>query len=150
MAKFGLLRVQLALQCSMKPHMIKESFQACGIYPYSLDKIINNCKVTISKTQYSIINRCMPELIQIMELKGEISEADFDRLEISKTTDDDGKSIDLLVLNRRRSVVLTHPKAIERERAYKSKRDNKIVTRNNKKKVAIIKGKSNLRIKLTI
>ena len=43
MAKYGILRVQMALQCSMKPHMITESFEACGIYLYNFDKIIENC-----------------------------------------------------------------------------------------------------------
>ena len=94
----------------------------------------------------------MPELINTMDQYGEISDEVFDRLGIAKTADAINKSTDELVLNRRRSVILTHPIAIEKEIAYKKKRDDKVMgitTRNSKKTVAIIKTKTNFTLKLT-
>jgi hypothetical protein len=55
-----------------------------------------------------------------------------------------------LVLYRRRSAILTHETVIAKERAYKTTRDNKVVTRNNKKAVAIIKNNSGFRLRLTV
>ena len=91
----------------------------------------------------------MPELITIMEQYDEISETDFDRLRIAKTADQLNKVTDNLVLNRRRSVLISHPRVIEREIAYKNQRDEKIVTRTNKKTIAILKTKTNFTLRLT-
>ena len=43
MAVHGLLRVQLCLMVAISPRKIQESFRKCGIYPFDLDTIFNNC-----------------------------------------------------------------------------------------------------------
>ena len=84
----------------------------------------------------------MPELITIME-------TEFYRLGIAKTADQLNKVTDNLVLNKRRSVLISQPRVIEREIVYNNQRDEKIVTRTNKKTVAILKIKTNFTLRLT-
>ncbi len=119
----GLLRVQLALQLCMRPHMIRESFKATGIYPFSLEQILNNCHHKITKTEQAAIKAKLPELTELMNQQGEIYETDFDRLGLLCTTVREGKALDELVLNRRRSVIVTHSVANAREVDYITQRD---------------------------
>jgi hypothetical protein len=115
MAKLGLLRVQLALQMCMRPHMIKDSFKATGIYPRSVDIVLANCHTRIPPPQVKAIKAAMPALVNLFKVQGEIYEADFDRLGIVATNPRTGKGLDSLVLYRRRAMLLTHPQVRLRE-----------------------------------
>ena len=50
----GVLRIQLALQESMRPRLMRESFKQTGIYPFSLERILGNCTTPISSDLYTI------------------------------------------------------------------------------------------------
>jgi len=51
-----------------------------------------------------------------MDAKGELSEADLKTIDVDSRVNRNGKKcIDLLVLNRRRSVLLTHPTIAAKE-----------------------------------
>lgn len=78
MGALGLLRVQLALQLSMKRYMIQESFKQCGIYPYSLAQVLANCKTKIDSDEERKISGVMDELTEKIRVQGELYDADFD------------------------------------------------------------------------
>lgn len=122
MAKYGLLRVQLALQLCMRPHMIRESFEATGLYPPCSEQVLANCHSRIKSRDYAWIRKKMPELVQLMKDQGEIYEKDFDRLQILCTMEREGKTLDELIIYRRRAIVLTHPEVVRRQEEYVQKK----------------------------
>jgi len=122
MAKLGLLRVQLALQLCMRPHMIRESFQCSGIFPRDANHILRNCHHRVTVAEQRAVQLHMPELVQLINTQGEIYESDFDQLGILCTKERLGKSLDELILNRRRAVILTHPTVVAKEQAYQAKK----------------------------
>ena len=69
--------------------------------------------------------------------KPNLSKTEYDRLGILATTEkrDRQKSTDDLVLNRRRSIILTHPKVLEREIEYRKKRDEAAAARVTRKRI---------------
>jgi hypothetical protein len=137
MAKTGLLRVQMAMNNTIKSQSIRESFLVTGQCPYNLRRIIGNCKTEISDEQYNLIETNLIHLSNVMDMEGEITEAEYDRLGILATTEkrDRQKSTDDLVLNRRRSIILTHPKVLEREIEYRKKRDEAAAARVTRKRI---------------
>lgn len=122
MAKYGLLRVQLALQLCMRPHMIRESFEATGLFPLSTIKILGNCHTQIKARDYAKIKKHMPELVQLMKSQGEIFETDFDHLGILPTMEREGKTLDELIIYRRRAILLTHSEVVRRQDEYVMKK----------------------------
>ena len=120
-AKYGLLRVQLAVQNCMKQSMIRESFLRCGIYPFSLERILSmfqKANTRMTPQEVLTIKRNLTSLAKILEEDGEIAEAKIDELNI-KSADEPwrkGKNADNLVLWRRRAVLLTHQKVQDKER----------------------------------
>lgn len=120
-AKFGLLRVQLALQYCMRPHMIRESFEQCGIVPFNPRLIMSNCRSSIAPTDQGKILNSVAHLVDLFHNNGELFESDLDLLEISSNVDRGGKKpLDQAVLNRRRACILTHPALIAREKKLAS------------------------------
>ena len=116
MAITGLLRVQAALQNTMKPEMIRESFSKAGVYPYSLSQILNNCSTKLSSNEEQNIVTQMNDLTNKMKKQGEIFETDFDMCHIMSSHQDNSKKArDELVIYRRRSCILTHPSLLNRE-----------------------------------
>ncbi len=79
MAIAGLLRVQAALQNTMKPEMIRDSFNKAGAYPYSLRQILCNCSTKLSsdEEQKNIVIH-ISDLTKKMKKQGKIFEKDFD------------------------------------------------------------------------
>ncbi len=77
MAVNGLRRVQLALQSSLKPRLIEESFLETGIYPYNPLKILRLCDVDLTLEEENTIVEKIPTFIDIMGAKGEIPDEDF-------------------------------------------------------------------------
>jgi CRISPR/Cas system-associated protein endoribonuclease Cas2 len=105
MAILGLLRIQMSLQRSTTVYSIKRSFQKVGIYPYDLNQILRNFKVIWGKDELENINKKLPEMSNIMLQKGEITEAEFDALDIRK-----GNKVvkEEYVFSNRRSLILTN------------------------------------------
>ncbi len=121
-AKFGLLRVQMALQLCMKQTMIRESFAKSGIFPFNLDVILTNfskCQKNLTTNDLLSIKRSLPELATVMEEQGELPEARLSALGIksSEETWRKNKSPDDLVLSRRRGVIITNEALQQKERA---------------------------------
>ncbi len=113
MAIKGLLRVQLALQIGINIKTIKSSFKKCGIYPYSLTRMFSNCTTPLTKNQEISITSNMSDIVKRMMKQGELFEKDFD--DFGVPVDKSGKSKDHLVINRRRSLLLTNSVFIARE-----------------------------------
>lgn len=114
----GIMRVQLSLQATVKPQIIRDSYRLCGSVPLDLDRMLDQLRGTyVSPPERSHIKLVEHDLVDIMKLNGEISEADFDELLISEDahTRPGLKRRDERVIYQRRSVLLTHPLLIERE-----------------------------------
>ena len=137
MAVEGLLKVQLALQNSMKRDMVCKSFAMCGIYPLSASQILNQCKTKIDTAEEERIMKSLDCLVERMKVQGELYEQDFDDFGIMTGT---SGTKDKLVLYRRRSVILTNKQLYMRE-----------VEKRDKSKVAQLpKPKKNARPKKKI
>ena len=72
--------------------------------------ILKQCKTIITPQEMLDIEAAMPALVEIMRLRGEITEDEMDELNIRKCKDKDD-----LVLYRRRSILLVHPDVIKKE-----------------------------------
>lgn len=106
------------LQSTTKRSTIQNSFKEVGIYPYSFEKIFSNFtdkmkgKPTYDDQLY--YKKIMDELKAIILEKGEISDADFDRLNIN---DEFSCNKDGLIVSQRRTVILTNMALIKSELA---------------------------------
>jgi hypothetical protein len=103
MALYGLLRVNYALQLTMKCNMIKESFQLCGIYPYSTDQILASCKTAILLEESDHIKSVLPALSALIGEESELFDKDFEEFNIRNNKN---SSKDSLTTCRRRSIFL--------------------------------------------
>lgn len=110
MAIKGLLRVQIALQCGINIRTIKHSFRTCGIYPYSLQKMLSNCSTKLTTYQELNIVGNMSELVKRILRQGELFDKDFE--DCSVPIDRSGAMNDHLVINRRRSILFTNPRLL--------------------------------------
>lgn len=116
-ARFGLLRVQLALQYCMSPHMIRDSLADCGIFPFNPAIIMKNCRADIAPIYFKEIFDNVAHLVDLFRLNGELSEQNLQLLGISSHVDRTGKKpLDQVILNRRRACIITHPVLLEREK----------------------------------
>jgi hypothetical protein len=151
MATFGLLRIQLALQDTAKPTIIKNSFQQTGVYDVSsgecnIETILNNCTTHIDEpVKQNILNQ-MNELVHRISVNGELLESDFDELNIEANVEVKGKEKlkDQLVLSRRRAVVLTNMELLNKEtnkRNMKISEKAEIKERANKRKAKSLEKK---------
>jgi hypothetical protein len=111
MAVYGLLRIQLALMTSMHRCTITKSFEKTGIFPYNVANMFKECKTTISPEEAAHIHMQLPDLIETIAERGELTDEDFERCNIRAL----GASKDQLVVYRRRSVILTNRALIARE-----------------------------------
>jgi hypothetical protein len=108
----GLLRIRMALQQSMRPKMVEESFAAAGIYPYCPMQIMRNCKADITDEQLTTILGAIPRLSSILKRQGELFQKDLAHAGIVNNMD---SNKDHLVVYRRRSVLITNTNLIQRE-----------------------------------
>lgn len=109
---FGLLRVHHAISSAIRRATIVESFQLCGVYPLNVNRILDDCTTPITPDERLFFASKLPMLVSLLEKHGEITDADFDKLNFpaSKVS-----SKDNLVLNRRRCIVLTNLSLISKE-----------------------------------
>jgi transposase len=142
MAVYGLLRVQLALQITMRPRIVTDSFKWTGIYPFNMQKILKNCSTILSGTEEKLIMDAIPTLSEKFQNQGELFDEDFDEVGIKETTKKDH-----LVTNRRRSIILTSKGYICRQMTKKLndmvKEVNK-VKRTYKRKINMVSHNSNI------
>ena len=137
LAKFGLLRVQMAIQNSLIPRRIRESFKCIGLYPYSHERTMANCRTKLTVEQMKIIEGKRNNLMNELELHGEISdEIMHDEFLLPAFEGYTSKSNN--VLNRKRAVNCCHPAVREKRTKYIDDREAaKDKTRGNKRKKAL-------------
>lgn len=122
LAKLGLLlRVRLALAETICPSFVIESFKITGIYPLSIESMIKSRTTKVSTDEMSEIHEKLPKLSKKISVQGELFEKDF---KIFGKFAQGLKNKDNLVLNHRRSVILTSRAVVARELA-------KIEAKNN-------------------
>ena len=116
MLKYGLLRIQYAIQTTTKKSTIMDSFKETGIYPYNFDKIFHNFtnKMPLKPTflQKEEIKGRMKELMELM-VKGEIFDSELDNIGFWSDENDNDK--DKLIVSQRRFVFLTNSELVGRE-----------------------------------
>lgn len=151
LAKLGLLRVKRALTETINPIFVKHSFEATGIYPLSVDKMIGNCSKKVSLDEMSEIREKLPQLVKVFSRQGELLAKDFNIFGSFVT--EESKNKDNLVLNHRRSVILTSKALIARELAKLEEKENEILKKQlwteHKKKVKAISDNTPIVLKFT-
>jgi hypothetical protein len=111
---YGLLRIQKAVAKAISRSTVQDSFALAGIYPYSLKQIMANCKSDISRIDINEIEGAIPALSKLIFKQEELFGSDFRKY--IKHMDLPGLyDKDVLVLNRRRSVLLTCTYVLMRE-----------------------------------
>jgi hypothetical protein len=105
----GLLRVVYALQNSIRPRMIVESFEKAGIWPFDYVKILHLCNTKMSDSEIMRAVDYFPRGVKHIRKYGEISDA------ILAVNGFGGVSKDHLVKSKRRSIILTSKAFVERE-----------------------------------
>ena len=105
----GLLRVVYALQNSIRPRMIIESFEKAGIWPLDFQKILRLCTTRMSDSEVHRAMDYLPRGIKHIRKYGEISDA------ILAVNGFDGESKDHLVKSKRRSIILNNKNFVEKE-----------------------------------
>jgi hypothetical protein len=146
MATLGLLRVQLALQDTASPQMVKESFHMAGVFDKTIHKcnlltMLGNCTTPINNEEETNIINQMDKLIECFRKNGEILENDFDECNIVNNVLKKGKERNELVMSRRRSVILTNLALIQKENKKHNLEKIKAVVALEKREAAKIKRK---------
>lgn len=133
-AKYGLLRVQLVLQMTWKSHMIRESFEAIGMWPFSVGKVLGNCLSQFPEDEVVKTKSNLDLLTNALVQKGEIT--DDELVNVHKfNTCAKHKSKDKLVIYRRRALLITHPSVVQAYRQDKEvKAQEKEVKADKKRK----------------
>jgi hypothetical protein len=137
---YGLLRIQKAIAASHTRDGVAQGFVNCGIWPFNLDTICNNCHNPPSLEVRVIIWQHLYKLARIMEAQGELLGNDLEALGIP-VDDVTGAyathaARDDLVVCRRRSVILTNAAVIQRE---KDKTEAKLQAARAKEAVKLAK-----------
>lgn len=129
-AVLGLLRVQKALNETMKSTTISESFRKTGIYPFNFQTIMRNCTTALPIRELDALQAVLPQMSALFQQKGEVTDADMTALGVRAP-----KSVkDKLIVSRRRAIILTDVKHIAAQKtvaaakATKPKRVSKPVT----------------------
>ena len=105
----------------MRPHIIRESFEQCGIFPFKLRVNMSNCRPLIDPNDQNKKFYSAAHLVDLIHKNRELCESDLDLLEISSNVDRGGtKPLDQAVLNPRRACILTHPALIAGEKMLAS------------------------------
>lgn len=116
MAVNGLLRVLLTIQEVVRPRIILDSWRRTGLYPFNIDQMISMVKCSaLDQEQRTIFKNGVPALAQLFVNQGELFTSDIVAIGL-KPTVNRKKPIDALVPYRRRSIELTNPFFITREK----------------------------------
>jgi DNA polymerase I-like protein with 3'-5' exonuclease and polymerase domains len=122
--KIGLLKVQRALQETLRPRIVKESFAATGVWPLDAAKIIRNCRTAkLTVQDMDKYTRAVRSLAGDIEIYGRISDQAFADWGINPTTE--ARGVDHLVLCRRRAELLTHDAIFQHETQYRANKGTK-------------------------
>jgi len=118
----GLVKVHHCLK-TIRPETIMKSFNNCGLFPLSIEKILQNCRGLKELTDHERDNvfNSIPNLTRKVRMNGELTERDMTREGIPVNVQYSHKlSKDELVNYRRRAILLTHDRYIDKEQMKKN------------------------------
>jgi len=115
------VRVHSALLETMRSRLVQESFRLTGQHPFNIGQVFSNCTTKLTSEEGLAVSENMKKWSQIMSLEGEIADTVFESCKIPALVE--GTSKDSLVLNRRRSCLLTNPRLIQREIAKREEKE---------------------------
>ena len=118
-ASGGIIRILSALHESINKDVIEKSFRITEIHPFNVTTMIGQSRAEVTMPMDRQLRDKIGHLSGIIEARGEIEEAEFEAAGIVCTIDRSNKTKkhDDLVLNRRRSVIITHKNVIDKEDA---------------------------------
>jgi hypothetical protein len=123
MLRHGLLRVQRALQNSLKASTIKESFKLTGLFPLSLNQTLNECKDERSEDVDELIRQNFSGLVTIFKDHGQLKDSDLIATGIPTAMERISKKAkDVLTISSQRAVLLSHQESVVR---WKAEDENK-------------------------
>jgi hypothetical protein len=108
---YGLVCIHLAMQKTINADTISKSFELVGVCLLNSNVIFGNCHGKLTPNALLRFNSNLNKLKSLMLAQGELFEEDFNRAGIPPGT----KVRDDLVLNQRRSVLLSSTEVIKRE-----------------------------------
>ena len=115
----GLLKIRHATDLVLKPKLITESFEKCGLWSVKargpdIDQIMRQCNVRYTPALKAAVWKALPDLSHILDEWGQILERDLDKYpEFPRSP---GTPPDQLCISRKRFVFLLNPKIIDEER----------------------------------
>eukprot|EP01038_Epipyxis_sp_PR26KG_P017284 gene17284-23836_t len=135
MGIYGTLRLSLAWQKTLNVDKARSSFALTGQYPFSAERVLQNCTTRITSEEETNIYAALEDLTQVYETNGELVSKDFNDNNIFNNDAIDGKSKEDLVMSRQRTVRLSHDKTQVRLAVLKATAD----VAKNKRDLAKIK-----------
>lgn len=146
MASWGCVRIQRALQETITPTIILDSYKKSGLYDHditppgcNIPTMLGNLKSyngdRLTAADETAVLNALPNLQKQLRTQGELLEKDFDDNGIRSNITGPGAVKDDLVLTRRRYVFLTNPALIANEaakRLAKAVKKAKVVPRSKK------------------
>ncbi len=133
---YGILRIRLSWNKTLSSQMIIDSFTKTGVYPYNPDVIFGLCKEPFSLDEVNQIKGLLPNLTEIFSNQGEISDNNFQQLQILGTTK---TNVDNLIVTRRRSAELTNSNFLMNEaNKAKRKQDAELARKQKKQRITEI------------
>jgi hypothetical protein len=128
----GLLRIQRALQDTLKSSTIEDSFIKTGMCPFDIDKILAQCKDERTESVDNTIKENMDDLVKIFRDNGQLKDSDIKAIGILPIT---GKKYnkEKLTISRQRAVLLSHDQSLARWRSLKDLNIKAITDKKNRK-----------------
>lgn len=133
----GIQIVQHILQTTMRKDTIVNSFHKTGQYSKrsgkcSVERILGQCKSQFTVDEVTKVYENLPSLCKIMKERGELLENDYLPLGMNEQLLPGRRGRDELVLNRRRTVFLTHPEVVLREEEKREAKEASAVEKSDK------------------
>jgi hypothetical protein len=119
-AKMALLKMRLARMQVMTPTLVMNGFRKVGIYPYSLEQIVDNCSAKWTSQEFYMLCEALPRLIKTVISQGQLTWQDI--LSVGIDLGDD-ISKDTVTLTHKRFVILTHHAVIRQMQEAKESKE---------------------------
>ena len=131
----GLILVHAVVKSCYTQTLIENCFKKTGSHPFNIDQIITNCYSTFTGREQRLLKGNMDYLSRIIDKKGEFFDSDIALVGIAKNIDKTAPK-ESLVLMKRRALLLTHDRVLERICETK---EAKLMTRQDKESTLIEK-----------
>jgi hypothetical protein len=144
--KYGLLRICEAVQRSVKPYMVVESFRLTGVHPHDPERVFQGNYTKIEMDERSRIIEQVPYLIRQFAKGGELKDLDFDRASIRPAPPKDESA-----LHSRRALIITSPSVVASANAKREAKlaEAQIVAdlKKKKKEAAVVRKEQRIKKK---